>query len=50
MKTITKIILILVIFFIASILTTIVKEINIPYLIIIPPLVGFYIIYMIIKK
>jgi len=50
MKTITKIILILVIFFIASILTTIVKEINIPYLIIISPLVGFYIIYMIIKK
>ena len=50
MKTITKIVLILVIFFITSILTTIVKEIDIPYLVIIPPLVGFYIIYRIIKK
>jgi len=50
MKTITKIVLIFVIFFIASILTTIVKEINIPYLVVTPPLIGFYIIYKIIKK
>ena len=50
MKTITKIVLVLAIFFIASILTTIIKEINIPYLVIVPPVVGFFIIYKIIKK
>ena len=50
MKIITKIVLIFVIFFITSILTTIVKEMNIPYLVIAPPLVGGYIVYRIIKK
>ena len=50
MSTIKKFLLILLIFFITSILTTIVNELNIPFLIIIPPLIGFYIIYKVIKK
>jgi|BioPla2DNA2_1021312.scaffolds.fasta_scaffold58418_2 phage-related holin len=50
MKIIKKVILILVVFFIASIFTTIVQEMNIPFLPIVPPLIGFYVIYKIIKK
>lgn len=50
MKTIKKVILILLVFFITCILTTMIKEINFPFLVIVPPLIGFIIIYKIIKK
>ena len=51
MKIIKKVILILVVFFIVSIFTAIAQDMNIPFLPIVPPLIGFYVIYYkIIKK
>jgi len=50
MKIIKKILLVAAVFFITCIFTTIIKETNISYLVVIPPLVGFYIIYRIFKK
>ena len=50
MNTIKKIVLILIIIFITSILTTIASETNIPYLMVVPPLTGAFIIYKVFKN
>jgi len=50
MKNISKIVLALVVFFVTSIIITIVKETNIPYLAYIPLAIGTFIIFRIFKR